>query len=177
MYIQENIWVTLHSTVHNNGLLLTVINYILKQYSLLTYSNYDSESTVRYLRKWPRFFQSFVYLGGDRLKPQCCKTLSAFPKLFLRTHALKSPCLGDKRTTVVRRDAQRIAQVYPGKPRALMHTQCRVSTFRPHWYGHRWECELLQAFPRANQNMENKGLSKLRADRGPYSIVNVTFFS
>lgn len=59
-------------------------------------------------------------LYGVRLKPQYWKMLPVFPKLFLMTHVLKSLCLGDKRTTVVRRDVQCITQVYPGRPQALI---------------------------------------------------------
>lgn len=61
-----------------------------------------------------------LILFGDRLKPQYWEMLPAFLKLFLMTHVLKSLCLGDKRTTVVRRDVQCITQVYPGKPQALI---------------------------------------------------------
>lgn len=50
MYIQENILINLHSIFHNNGLLLTVINYILKYYLLLINSDYNSESIVSYSR-------------------------------------------------------------------------------------------------------------------------------
>nr|KAF6433868.1 hypothetical protein HJG59_008918 [Molossus molossus] len=48
------------------------------------------------------------------------KMLLAFLKLFLMTHIIKSLCLSDKRTTVVRRAVQCIAQVYPGRPQALI---------------------------------------------------------
>lgn len=119
MYIQENILVNLYSVLHNNGLLLTLINYILKCYLLLINLCYDSKSIVSY--SWNAWLlPELLIFYGDRLQPQYWKMLPAFLKLFLMTHVLKSLCLGDKRTTVVRRDVQCITQVYPGKPQALI---------------------------------------------------------
>lgn len=59
-------------------------------------------------------------LYEDRLEPQYWKMLPAFLKLSLMTRVLNSLCLSDKRGSVVRRDVQCIAQVYPGKPQALI---------------------------------------------------------